>query len=422
MAGTFFFENTEGDVKFPVFRPGVRITKSERNVQVSYIDGKPRVLTPAREYYEFLTRGFDSSRELPLPGQLEQSGKFRANQWKWVDYDSDDRQDLLIGMGEWTEYGWDNAYDSEGNWNRGPLRGWVWLARGTGSSEKPEFAEPVRLEADGKPVDVFGMPSPNLADFDGDGDLDLICGEFLDGFTWFENVGTRTEPKLATGRRLSYGGEPVHMDLQMITPVAIDWDRDGDHDLVVGDEDGRVALVENTGKVVGHMPQFLPPVYFQQQAEYVKCGALVTPVSFDWDNDGDQDLVCGNTAGYIELISNLGGQPPKWSAPQRLEAAGKTIRIQAGPNGSIQGPAEAKWGYTTLSVGDWDHDQLPDLIVNSIWGKVVWYRKTLARAPSRSWLRLNRSGSRGNQSPLSLRGIGGIPKETIWPPNGAPRR
>jgi hypothetical protein len=46
----------------------------------------------------------------------------------------------------------------------------------------------------------------------------------------------------------------------------------------------------------------------------------------------------------------------------------------AGPNGSIQGPAEAKWGYTTLSVADWDGDGLPDLIVNSIWGQVVWYR------------------------------------------------
>ena len=51
----------------------------------------------------------------------------------------------------------------------------------------------------------------------------------------------------------------------------------------------------------------------------------------------------------------------------------------AGPNGSIQGPAEAKWGYTTLSVADWDGDGLLDLVVNSIWGKVVWYRNTGTR-------------------------------------------
>ncbi len=50
------------------------------------------------------------------------------------------------------------------------------------------------------------------------------------------------------------------------------------------------------------------------------------------------------------------------------------IRIMAGPNGSIQGPCEAKWGYTTLSVADWDGDRLPDLVVNSIWGKVIWFQ------------------------------------------------
>ena len=101
-----------------------------------------------------------------------------------------------------------------------------------------------------RPVETFGWPSPNFADFDGDGDLDLLCGEFLDGFTYFENVGTRREPRYAPGRRLKApDGTPLVMDLQMITPTAIDWDGDGDLDLIVGDEDGRVALVENTGKL-----------------------------------------------------------------------------------------------------------------------------------------------------------------------------
>ena len=31
----------------------------------------------------------------------------------------------------------------------------------------------------------------------------LICGEFLDGFTFYENIGTRTQPKYAAGRRLT---------------------------------------------------------------------------------------------------------------------------------------------------------------------------------------------------------------------------
>jgi hypothetical protein len=76
------------------------------------------------------------------------------------------------------------------------------------------------------------------------------------------------------------------------------------------------------------------------------------------------------------LIENLDGNPhsPKLAAPRYLQAGGRPIRIQAGPNGSIQGPCEAKWGYTTQTVADWDQDGLPDLLVNSIWGEILWYQ------------------------------------------------
>ena len=98
-------------------------------------------------------------------------------------------------------------------------------------------------------------------------------------------------------------------------------------------------------------------------------------MSADWDADGDEDLICGNTAGYIELIENLDGRSAAAMGTRRSgsQADGQTIRIQAGPNGSIQGPCEAKWGYTTLSVADWNHDGRLDIVANSIWGKVVWF-------------------------------------------------
>ena len=73
---------------------------------------------------------------------------------------------------------------------------------------------------------------------------------------YFENVGTRREPRYAPVRPLrTPDGKPIAMDLCMIVPVAIDWDKDGDTDLIVGQEDGRVALVENTGRVVDHNGQ-----------------------------------------------------------------------------------------------------------------------------------------------------------------------
>ncbi|MEO6236531.1 MAG: VCBS repeat-containing protein [Vicinamibacterales bacterium] len=111
----------------------------------------------------------------------------------------------------------------------------------------------------------------------------------------------------------------------------------------------------------------------------MKFGALATPYAFDWDGDGDEDLISGNSAGYIGFIENLGGNPIGWAAPRYLAAGGKIIREQAGPNGSVQGPPEAKWGYSILSVGDWDGDGLPDIITNGIWGKIVWYENVGTR-------------------------------------------
>ncbi len=379
--GVYFFENPSNDpkVKTPVFLPGKRVGPAGHNMQVSYVGGTPRVLKENKWLVEAMKGDLETSVNV-YPNPKFHEGKTRGRMWRFVDYDADGDQDLVVGVGDWSDYGWDHAYDSQGRWQNGPLHGYVYLIENLGDQKKARYSnQPRRIQAAGGDIDVYGWPSPNFADFDRDGDLDLICGEFLDGFTWFENVGTAKSPSYAAGQRLlNPAAEKLSMDLQMITPTAIDWDADGDQDLIVGDEDGRVAFIENTGQSRKGMPIFKNPVYFQQQADTLKCGALATPYAFDWDGDGDEDILCGNTAGYIDFFENLGDGKdgmPKWSAPRHLSVTreeGKQVpfRIQAGPSGSIQGPCEAKWGYTTLSVADWDADQDPDIIFNSIHSRI----------------------------------------------------
>lgn len=415
--GTWFFENTDGNVKMPVFLPPVRVGRGAHSMRVSYVGDRVDVTVPGTVWEDFSKHQFAEPEKIDLPAPVQQARKIRANQWHRIDWDLDGDQDLIIGQGSWDDYGWDDAWDEQGVWKNGPLHGYVFLVRNDGTDAEPKWADSEQLQAGGAPVDVYGWPSPCVADFDGDGDRDLICGEFLHQFTWFENTGTDGAIRLAAGRRvMSVDGSELGMDLQMIVPTPIDWDRDGDVDLIVGDEDGRVALVENvSADVTGSShsgPVFRQPAYFQQHSDWLKFGALATPYGTDWDGDGDTDILSGNTAGYIGFFENQGGSPVRWGAPVLLKAGNEILRIMAGPNGSIQGPCEARWGYTTLSAADWDDDGRTDLVVNSIWGKVVWYRNLGPGEDGHPRL--------AESQPISVEWPGATPKPswTWWNPVG----
>lgn len=370
--GIYLYSRASHDDPLAVFSPGRRLDKAMHNTSCSYVNRTWLLTDPGNMYPDFVNTYFKNPVPIPLKEEIPWR---RDNQWRFCDYNGDGVTDLVVGTADWEEYGWDNAYNDKGEWTNGPLHGYVHVARNKGTNDAPEYEPSFKVAADGKPVDVYGTPSPCFEDFDGDGDLDLVCGEFLDKLTYFENTGTRREPQYAAGRPLRSQGAIIRMELEMLQVTAFDWDRDGRVDLIVSEEDGRSSFVRNAGTLVDGMPDFEPPVYFRQQAEYLKVGVLPTPFSVDWDGDGDSDLICGNTAGFLDFVENLGGGAnPVWAAPAHLQAGGEVIRIMAGENGSIQGPAEAKWGYTVCNVADWDHDGLLDIIANSIWGEVLWYR------------------------------------------------
>src|SRR5689334_9881135 len=232
--GVWLFENVNGDAarnKFPVFKAARLMSKTVHYVTPSYVDGRLRVLSPGHEHPNFVKTGIAEQISLPIAAKFYQpSGpqskgpKVRHNQWRYVDYDGDGALDLVVGIEDWSYYGWDDAFSPEGVWQNGPLHGWIYVFLNRKTTAQPSYAEPFFVEAGGTRLDTFGCPSPNFGDFDGDGDLDLLCGEFLDGFTYFQNIGSRSLPRYARGTSLKdAAAQRLAMDLQMIVPIAFDW-------------------------------------------------------------------------------------------------------------------------------------------------------------------------------------------------------
>jgi len=97
--------------------------------------------------------------------------------------------------------------------------------------------------------------APHLIDFDADGDLDLLVGNIAGRVILIENEGTPQEPKFGKGRTaLRAGGRAIAVPHGDAGPTTTDWNGDGLWDLLVGAGDGSVWLYENTGSAA--KPEF----------------------------------------------------------------------------------------------------------------------------------------------------------------------
>ena len=214
-------------------------------------------------------------------------------------------------------------------------------------NERPESAAQRASQTIGSASVVSG------ADWDGDGVLDLIVGNITGDVYLIRNEGTAGAYAFGTPQRLTTAnGQQVHV-VSRAGPCAADWDGDGDLDLLLGADDGSVSLYRNTGTKT--TPQLAQPVQLaapgargsrdevpKEAQRSMRSKLCVT----DWNGDGKPDLLLGDfgiqkanppelTAEekarqdqarkeleplqkrYNELLSKLRGSPPSQSKEER---------------------------------------------------------------------------------------------------------
>ena len=128
---------------------------------------------------------------------------------------------------------------------------------------------------------------------------------------------------------------------------------------------------------------FKPMGEVQQVSAELFGGTLVVPNVVDWNGDGNLDIVAGNSHGFFLFFENVSKiNRPIFAPPQRIAAAGELVHIQ-GHYSSIQGPGEARWGYTCPNIYDWNGDGLPDILMNDVRGMHSVYINTGSKTQPR---------------------------------------
>ncbi|KAF5063093.1 Repeat domain in Vibrio, Colwellia, Bradyrhizobium and Shewanella [anaerobic digester metagenome] len=195
----------------------------------------------------------------------------------------------------------------------------VWLYEDVSSGPVPEFELVDKSFLQHTMIDLGLGAYPVFADVNGDGLTDMVAGNYglfdtclvnnsgqlkcyyYSRLYLFLNGGTPESPVFTLADD-DFGGISELM-IQGAYPAFADLDGDGDMDMLLGSDSGKILFFENTAGA-GAVPVFAEPIPDYQQ---IAVESFSTLVLFDFDGDGDADLITGGSRGRLSYYRNEGG-------------------------------------------------------------------------------------------------------------------
>jgi len=211
----------------------------------------------------------------------------------------------------------------------------------------------------------FPMASLSAADFDNDGDMDLVLNSY-NGLSIVENQGTSPESDATFDFPLmnSFKFDDSN-SVSFASPQLVDLDGDMDLDLVVCAHLRGILFVENIGTLAKPEWREVPNDDISNPFVLLNNLSISEGISFDRcdlafcdiDNDGDSDLVFAEKGGLVTLMKNSGTVSSpffEYTPPQSEENPFRHYTSQSASSEMLVG----------IACGDVDGDGDPDIIIS----------------------------------------------------------
>lgn len=225
----------------------------------------------------------------------------------------------------------------------------LWWYKNTAPAPNHKFELQTKSLFVNEMVDLGYGSRPAVADVNGDGLLDIVVGNYgtygpnskgtYASLYLYLNVGTAEAPQFSLVDRnwLNMAEFAPDNDYDF-SPTFGDIDGDLDLDLIVGSNLGWLFCYRNFGGLGNPM---VLERDFAQMWQDIEIGISSTPVIFDLDGDGLNDIISGARKGNLSFLKNIGSSvtEPKFAPNPTSKTLGSVNTLQLGNSFGWSAPA-----------------------------------------------------------------------------------